>query len=134
MDIEDLKRTKIETTNVDLHFGADEKLSGFTVLGSNSEQYQDVARKWHLKNIKNTARGRSVDAGTEDGASQLVDRLTSRDKEIVYACIVGIYGFESQGQPVALNNENLDTIFAARPTWLARVLASIENERLFMKG
>lgn len=135
MDLENLKKEQ-DPIDVPLVFDDDgEPTDGFKVVGANSDQYQEVDRQWKLKNVKKAARrGRGIDAATETGASELVDQMAKRELSIACACIVEIYGFTSNGQSAALNEETLKAIFAKRPTWRTKVVAAIEAEQLFTKA
>jgi hypothetical protein len=108
---------------------------GFKVIGADSDQYQAADRDWKLKNVKKVARmGRGIDSKTNEGATELLNQMAKREFAIAKACIVGIYGFTSEGKPATLNEETLTTIFKARPTWRVKVVAAIEAEQVFTKS
>lgn len=133
MDLSKLKESRAEHIDVPVLFDNDGKpISGFTVVGANSPQYQEADRQWKKDNVRKSARrGRGIDTKTENGADELVKLVGRRERAIADACIVGIYGFEMEGESVGLSKEVLDEIFTARPTWLSKVVTEIENEQVF---
>lgn len=135
MELKELPKGVDELIDVPLLFDDEgEPTDGFKVVGSNSKQYQDAERHWQLVNLKKSARrGRGIDASTTTGSEELADALKKQQLSLVCACIVEIYGFTSNGAPAELNDETLQTIFTARPTWIGKVLAEIVSEKNFTK-
>ena len=102
-------------------------IEGFEVVGPDSHQYQDADRKWRLRSVKRAAsRGRPVDSRSENGAAEVLNTTLAVQREIVFACVVGMYGFTDNGVPAEVNVKTLDVIFTARPSWLTKVYMAIE--------
>ena len=133
MELNKLKETISDRIDVPLLFDDEgAPTDGFKVVGSNSDEYQEVERKYKVLGVKKTARrGRGIDATTDNGAKELVDVLAKREDALLSACIKEIYGFTAEGKPAELNEATLAAIFTARPTWRAKVLAAIEAEQVF---
>lgn len=137
MELKELQSAQADLIDVPVLFDADgEPTDGFKVVGMNSKQYQDADRQWNVKAYKKSARrgGRGIDASTDTGASELADTIEKRQAHIASACIVGIYGFTTDGKPAELNEKTLTDIFTARPTWRTKVLMAIEAEQVFTRA
>jgi hypothetical protein len=61
----------------------------------------------------------------------VVDTGADRRLRIVRACTVGWYGFKDGGQDFPFTPENLDRMLKARPNWVNRLIAAIEDEANF---
>lgn len=135
MDLSNLSAAKVELIDVPLVFDDEgEPTDGFKCVGSNSDEYQNAEREWQLTNLKKAARrGRGIDASTQNGAVELADALHRQELALTKACIKEIYGFTTNGQPASLNDETLNAIFKARPTWVGKTLAEIRMDRGFTK-
>ncbi len=136
MELKELENAKQDLIDVPLLFDDNgEPTDGFKVVGANSQEYQDADRKWKLANVRKSARrGRGLEASTETGAAELVDLMSRRERAIASACIKEIYGFTSNGVLAELSEDTLSAIFTARPTWCSKVVAQIEDERVFIKA
>lgn len=133
MELKALQEKQDELIDVPLLFNKDgEPSDGFKVLGANSEQYQEAVRQMNMLAYKKTSRrGGGIDASTETGAIELAAAVDKRVDFIAKACIVEIYGFTENGNPMLLNEKTLDALFQVRPTWRNKVIAAIEQERVF---
>jgi hypothetical protein len=125
--------TARELIDVPLMFDKeDNPTDGFKVVGQDSPEYQKVDREYKLAGVKKAARrGRGIDAKTDTGAEELVNVLAKRDMALIVACTQELYGFTEDGLPAPLSEVTFEKIFKARPTWKAKVLAAIEEERGF---
>jgi hypothetical protein len=134
----DLKDLHAEQDPIDVALIFDEDgnpTDGFKVVGADSDQYQAADRAWKLVNVKKASRaGYGINTKTNEGATELLNQLKKREFVIAKACIVGIYGFTSGGEPALLNDETLEAIFKARPTWRTKVVAAIEAEQVFTQA
>lgn len=132
----ELKELQLEQDLIDVPVIFDDEgksTAGFKVRGADSIEYQQANRAHAVLGVKKTSRrGRTIDGKTDTGAAELVDLAKKRAISIANACIVELYGFTKDGEPAPLNEQTLKEIFDARPTWLAKVLAAIENEQLFI--
>lgn len=110
----------------------DNPTDGFKVVGQDSSEYQAVDREYKLAGVKKAARrGRGIDAKTDTGAEELVSVLSKREMALIVACTQELYGFTVDGETAPLTEITFEAIFKARPTWKARVLAAIEEDRSF---
>lgn len=129
-----------ETEAIDVPLVVDEEgnvVTGFKVLGSNSEAYQKAARRADLQNVKRaTARGRPIDGRTDEGANQLLDTVERRELTIVLACIDEAYGFvDEQGNEHQPTTEELTELFTTlRPAWRKKLFTVIESEGNSLRG
>jgi len=107
---------------------------GFIVVGPASEQYQAIDREIQRLNIMEAGRhqGRQLNLRSEEDAGVVVDKSADRRLRIVKACTVGWFGFTNVGQPAVFTAEGLALVLKARPQWVGRVLAEIENEQNFI--
>ena len=134
MDLDFLKQTKDELIDVPLLFDDEtgEPTDGFKVVGMNSDAYQDADRDFQKDQLRRSSRrGRGIDTSTATGADEMMKAMRKHELVLVKACIREVYGFASGGVPAVLSPELLDTIFAARPAWVPKVLAEIRMERGF---
>ncbi|MFS2047567.1 hypothetical protein ACEN9J_03165 [Variovorax sp. Varisp41] len=105
---------------------------GFRVVGPASDQYQAVDREIQIVNVRDAVKQRAtLDLKTDKGAELVVDTGADRRLRIVRACTVGWYGFKDGGQDFPFTPENLDRMLKARPNWVNRLIAAIEDEANF---
>lgn len=106
---------------------------GFIVVGPASEQYQAVDREIQKLNIIEAGRqqGKTLNLQSDEDAGVVVDKAADRRLRIVKACTVGWFGFTDAGQEATFTPEALARVFAAKPNWVLRVLAEIENDQNF---
>lgn len=110
-------------------------ISGFTVVGKNSDQYRAAKRKQDVIAIKKSMqRGKSPDAKTDAGAEAFIDDATARETAVSIACVVGWYGFTRAGVAIELTADELAGVFTKRPTWLEKVSAAIATDANFTQG
>ena len=108
---------------------------GVKVVGVNSQKYQEAERAWRVTNLLKTAeRGGAIDSTQKAGAEEIVANVNAHRLLIAKACVVEIYGFTINGEKMPLDEKHLDALFAARPSWVARVLNSIEAEDVFTEA
>lgn len=139
MDISKIKALKTDLITIVLateeNEDGDALESGFKALGSNSDEYQVIDRAWNKANLKKAAkRGRGIDASTDTGAEELTKSLKKRDLAMVNACVKEIFGFtDAKGEPLPVEPETFEAIFADAPEWLTKTLFEIRLERDFTK-
>lgn len=110
-------------------------LSGFYIVGKDSPEYRSVTTAIRRENIKRSARRKQViDTKTDEGANQLTAILDDNDFEIAQAVTTGWYGFNVEGAPATFDKSKLETIFAKRPTWQAKILAELNKDANFIKS
>lgn len=108
---------------------------GFKVLGPGSDEYLKAERAIQLLNVKEAAiRKSAVDLSTDDGAAIVVDGAARRRNLMIDHCVVGWFGFMQGDQPAEFSLERLHKILRARPSWVLRLSAEIENEANFAVG
>jgi hypothetical protein len=136
MELRDLEQDAKELIDVTLVLDDEgNPVSGFKVVGADSEEYQEADRAWKVKNVQKSARrGHAIQAASETGAMELVNLVAKREFTIAEACIKEIYGFESDGEPALLNSDTLKAIFSKKPTWRTKVVMAIEAEQVFTKA
>lgn len=135
-DLSTLDQSTDLTFDVPVVFGADgEAVSGFKVVGRNSQQYRDAKRKQDVLAIKKAAqRGKTPDGKTDAGAESLIDDVTHRETAVAIACVVEWYGFSKGGAALALSEDALIEVFSKRPTWLSKVSAAVAADENFTQS
>jgi len=108
---------------------------GFKVLGPGSEEYAKADRAIQLLNVKEAAaRKVTVNLETDEGAGVIVDGSEKRRQVVIDQCVVGWYGFTIDDKPAEFTPANLARVLRARPNWVRRLVAAIEDEANFVAG
>lgn len=108
---------------------------GFKVLGPGSEEYAKAERAIQLLNVKEAAMRKSaVDLASDEGAAVVVDGAALRRSVMIDHCVVGWFGFLKGNDSAAFDFMSLRRVLRARPGWVARISAEIENEANFDQG
>lgn len=112
---------------------AGEAISGFIMVGKNSQENRDAVKKIRIENLaRSAARKKAVDTTTEAGAAVVIDAVERTNRAQAVAVVVGWFGFNKGGQPLAFDKTLLEKMFDRCPEWQAKVLTDLENEANFM--
>jgi hypothetical protein len=110
-------------------------LSGFKIVGKDSQEYRLITSYIRRENIKRSAkRQQAIDTKTDVGAEQLGSILDENDFAIAEAVTVGWYGFNVEGAPASFDKSKLPSIFSKKPTWQAKILAELNKDANFTKS
>jgi hypothetical protein len=123
-----------KTFTVSVLFNEDgDHAAGFEIVGKNSEQYRDIIRATSVVAIKRSqTKKQQIDGKTDAGAGQLFDLGEDRNLKIAKAVVVGLPGFVSRGQPLPVNDANLNALFAKFPSWVDKIIAALEVDANFL--
>ena len=111
-----------------------EPISGFMVVGKNSDEYQAVMNSIRIANLQRSAkRKEQIDAKTEEGAGAVVSVLKNNDRAIAMAIVVDWFGFSKGGVPVPFDKKTVEAMFDKFPTWQTKVLTALEKDSNFTK-
>lgn len=123
------------TFNVDLIFDADgNPVSGFTIVGKNSSQYQTVEKIVRVANIMRSANRKSaIDSATESGAETLVRTVDANQRMTALSVIIGWYGFVINGADAPFDSDTVAKMLDKYPTWQTKVLMALEVDSNFLK-
>lgn len=111
------------------------EVSGFIIVGKNSNEYQSVTQELRIEGIKRAARRKTtLDTSTDSGASVVARLVDENDRKKALAVVVGWYGMNSSGQPTKFDKTLVERMFTKFPTWQDKVLAALEDDANFMKA
>ncbi|SDF81696.1 MULTISPECIES: hypothetical protein [unclassified Duganella] len=107
--------------------------AGIEIVGKNSEQYRSVIRTTSVVAIKRSqTKKQQIDGKTDTGAGQLYDLGEDRNLKIAVAVTVGLPGFVSGGQPLAVTEANVTVLLKKFPTWVDKIIAALEVDADFL--
>jgi hypothetical protein len=110
-------------------------VSGFIIVGKNSNEYQAAAKQIRVNNIMRASKRKSnIDAATTAGAELIARTVDEGDRVQALAVVTGWYGFMSDGQLIRFDKTLVERMFNRYPTWQAKVLAALEDDSNFMKA
>ena len=110
-------------------------VSGFVIVGKNSQQYQDISKLLRKEGIQQASkRSSAIDASTDDGAAKLIDKLATNETRIAKAIIVDWFGFNQNGTELPFNEDIVSMMLDKMPYWQTLVLSALEKDANFMKG
>jgi hypothetical protein len=110
-------------------------VSGFVIVGKNSDQYRQVQEDIRIENIKRAARRQvKVDTSTDEGAAVVVKTMDDNERRTALAITVGWFGMNKGGQPMIFDKAVVEKMYNKFPQWQERVLADLEKDANFMKG
>lgn len=119
---------------------------GFTVLGSNSAEYEGVLREIEILNVKELgelrkkgdgeidAKAPEFDTATDVGATRAVDNGARHRHMIAMACVVDWFGWRDNGADLPFSREKLAVLLKARPQYARRIVAAVEGDANFTSG
>lgn len=109
-------------------------VSGFVIVGKNSNEYQSAVRAIRIENIKRAAKRKTqIDSSTDEGAAFIARTVDQSDRTTALAVTVGWYGMNSGGKPMAFDKMVVERMFQRYPTWQQKVLAALEEDANFIK-
>lgn len=136
-DIEDLEKNDGPVTHrVSVIDDVDgNPVSGFVIVGKNSEEYRKVTHDIRVENIKRAAkRKQQIDTSTDVGAAVVASTVDKNDRAIALGIVVGWFGMKSNGKLLQFDKDIVEKMFDKYPTWQEKVLRELEVEANFMKA
>lgn len=110
-------------------------ISGFLIVGKNSEEAVAVNRFIRMENIKRAAKRRkSVDTSTDEGAAIVAKTVDNNDRLTALAITVGWFGFNKGGVPITFDKALVEKMFDKYPRWQELVLNAFEEDANFTKA
>ena len=110
-------------------------VSGFMIVGKNSEQYQTITNDIRVRNIKRAAKRKGqLDASTDAGAEMIARTVAQQDRETALGVVIGWFGFHKDGQPMKFDKALVAKMFDKYPQWQTKVLSELENDANFIKA
>ena len=107
---------------------------GFIIVGKDSQQYRDCAKKLRSNGIRRQANKRTrIDTKTEEGALSFGKILEENEYELAVAVVVGYFGFTSGGADIPFSEDMTRKLFDKKPSWREKVSAELEAEEGFLK-
>lgn len=108
-------------------------VTGFILAGKNSDEYVGAIKTNHIGNIMRSGkRKQSIDPATEAGATVVANTVARNDRNVALAIIVGWFGFNKGGQPLAFDKTMVPAMLDRCPQWQIKVLSDLEAEANFM--
>jgi hypothetical protein len=110
-------------------------VTGFIIVGKNSQEYQEASQAIRIENIKRAAKRKTqIDTSTDLGATVVARTVASNDKTIALAVVVGWFGMLSDGKEIPLDKAVVEKMFTKYPTWQDKVLKELDVEANFTKA
>lgn len=107
---------------------------GFKIVGKNSPEYQTANAAVRIDNIKRaSARKKALDGSTDEGAAAIARTVDNNERALAQAVVVGWFGFNLEGAPMAFDKAMVEKLFTKYPTWVSKVMNALDNEANFMK-
>lgn len=132
LDNDELNQIEFKCSVVDDVDG--ESVSGFIIVGKNSQQYQDANHTIRSSNIKRASKRKTqIDASTDQGAELVSKTVSQNERSTALAVIVGWYGFTKAGVPMEFDKAVVEKMLAKFPQWQNKVIAALDVDANFMK-
>lgn len=127
------------TFKVGVIFDADgEPVSGFHIVGRNSDLYRKVDKALRIVNQKAAAsRSKAIDQKTDAGAEKVVNVIEDQNVARAAAVVVGWFGWDKKGddgKPVErpFDAKLVPTILAQKPTWVEKIQFALFEDNNFL--
>lgn len=110
-----------------------EAISGFYIVGKNSEQYRTGQKKLRVEGIqRNAKRKKALDTTTEAGAEFVADAVEKNDLRTAQSVVVGWFGFTQGGKEREFDKGIADLLLERKPSYRDRILADLDADANFM--
>ena len=140
-DLDNLEGVQRLTAKVPVVVNSDgEDVSGFIILGKDSDEFQEVQKQLRIEGVKKSAKRKTmIDASTDDGATKLGELIADNERRLALSVVIDWFGFtrkDSEGAQVAVPFDKalVEHMFTVKPTWQAKVMAALEVDANFTKG
>lgn len=111
-----------------------EAVTGFIIVGKNSQEYQNASNAIRIEGIKRASkRNKQIDTSTDEGASIVSRTVSANEKTIAMAVTVDWFGFNKEGEPIPFDKAIVEKLFEKYPQWQAKVNSALESDKNFMK-
>jgi hypothetical protein len=124
------------TFNVGVILDADgEDVTGFTVVGKNSPEYQEAARKIRVRTLQRSSKRKTaIDMSTEDGAAIIAKTIEENELALSVSVLKDWFGFGSGGTVAPFDKTKATALLVRFPTWREKIAAALEVDANFLKG
>lgn len=124
------------TFNVGVVLDADgENVTGFVVVGKNSPEYQEAARKIRVAGLQRSSKRKSaIDMSTPEGAAAIAKTIEDNELALVVAVLKGWFGFGSGGKAAEFDKVRATALLVRYPTWREKISAALEVDSNFLKS
>lgn len=133
-EIEDLDNAVEATHKVAVIKDEDgEPVTGFIIVGKNSQQYQNATAEIRAANIQRASkRSKQIDTATEAGSKLVAETLVNNERVQAMAVVVGWFGFNSEGAPLDFNKAMVEKMLLRKPTWVEEITKALDNDANFI--
>jgi hypothetical protein len=130
----DANTDKPITFKVGVIFDADgEPVSGFHIVGRNSEQHRKVDKALNIVNRKAAAaRTRTIDQKTDAGAEKVISLVDDQNIARCAAVTVGWFGWTKNGVERAFDASAMPVILKQKPTWVEKIQIALLEDGNFL--
>jgi hypothetical protein len=122
------------THKVGVIFDADgEPVSGFYIVGRNSDEHRKVDKALRIVNQQAAAmRNKAIDQKTEAGAAKVVSIADDQNVARCAAVTVGWFGWDKGGVPRPFDASAMPTILKQKPTWVEKIQIALYEDNNFL--
>jgi hypothetical protein len=122
------------TFKVGVIFDVDgEPVSGFHIVGRNSDQARAADRAVRIANQKAAAnRNKAIDTKTDEGAAKVIDIVDGQNVARAAAVVVDWFGWDSKGVPRPFDAKLMPAILKAKPTWVEKIMFAMAEDNNFL--
>lgn len=132
LDGEDLTRVTYRVPVIEDLEG--EAISGFIIVGKNSQEYQEASSEVRISNIQRaSARNKQIDGKTVEGATVVSKTVAQQEKRIALAVVVDWFGFNANGVAVPFDKATAERFLTKFPQWQNKITTALDNDANFMK-
>jgi hypothetical protein len=122
------------TFKVGVIFDADgEPVSGFHIVGRNSEQHRKVDKALRIVNQKAAAaRSKAIDQKTDAGAEKVITVVDDQNVARCAAVVVDWFGWDKNGVPRPFDAGVMPAILKQKPTWVEKIQFALFEDNNFL--
>jgi hypothetical protein len=108
-------------------------VSGFRIVGRNSEQYRAADKAVRIVNQKAAAnRTKAIDMKTDAGAEKVINVVDDQNVSRCAAVVVDWFGWDSKGAPRPFDAKIVPTILTQKPTWVEKIMFALNEDNNFL--
>jgi len=122
------------TFKVGVIFDADgEPVSGFHIVGRNSDLYRAADKALRIVNQKAAAnRTKAIDQKTDAGAEKVISVIEDQNVARAAAVVVGWFGWDKNGVEREFDASVVLSILAQMPTWVEKIQYALFEDSNFL--
>lgn len=130
----DTNTDKPITFKVGVIFDADgEPVSGFEIVGRNSEQCRKADKALRIVNQKAAAaRSKAIDQKTDAGAEKVISVVDDQNIARCAAVTVGWFGWTKNGAERPFDPAAMPVILKQKPTWVEKIQVALYEDNNFL--